>query len=103
MHTRTGDSSAKGSGSSVAAVVTVGLGTSPWVSDQIVVSVPCSVEQCAAEPLRVVPVLPSGEQFAPITTGGDGVGATTSVEHAHDVGMPEGGSNVRLSRPSSLR
>jgi hypothetical protein len=34
-----------GSGSSVTAVVTVGLATSPWVSDQIVVPVSCSVEQ----------------------------------------------------------
>lgn len=45
MHTRTGDSSKTGNGASVAAVVAVGLGTSPSVSDQIVVPVPCSVEQ----------------------------------------------------------
>ena len=47
MHTRSGDSSSTGSGSSVGAVVTVtvGLGTSPWVSDQIVAPVVCSVEQ----------------------------------------------------------
>jgi hypothetical protein len=45
MHTRTGDSSAMGKGSSVASVVTVGLGTSPWLDDQMVAPVFCSVEQ----------------------------------------------------------
>jgi hypothetical protein len=45
MHTSTGDSSATGNGSSVGSVVTVGLGTSPWLSDQIEVPVLCRVEQ----------------------------------------------------------
>ena len=47
MHTRTGDSSSMGNGSSVGSVVTVtvGLGTSPWLSDQMVAPVFCSVEQ----------------------------------------------------------
>jgi len=45
MHTRTGDSSAVGSGSSVASVVTVGLGTVPWLNDQMDAPVFCSVEQ----------------------------------------------------------
>jgi hypothetical protein len=45
MHTRTGDSSSAGSGWSVGSVVTVGLATVPWLSDQIVALVFCSVEQ----------------------------------------------------------
>jgi hypothetical protein len=45
MHTRTGDSSSVGNGSSVGSVVTVGLGTSPWLNDQMVAPVFCSVEQ----------------------------------------------------------
>ena len=45
MHTRTGDSSSVGKGSSVGSVVTVGLGTSPWLNDQMVAPVFCSVEQ----------------------------------------------------------
>jgi hypothetical protein len=45
MQTRTGDSSSIGAGASVGSVVTVGLGTSPWFSDQIDAPVVCSVEQ----------------------------------------------------------
>jgi hypothetical protein len=47
IQTRTGDSSSAGSGVSVGSVVTVtvGLGTSPWLSDQIVLPVPCRFEQ----------------------------------------------------------
>jgi hypothetical protein len=68
MHTRTGDSSAIGNGSSVGSVVTVGLGISPSLSDQIDAPVVCNVEQCAVAPAAVVPVLPTGEQSAPIAT-----------------------------------
>ncbi len=82
MQTRTGDSSSIGTGASVGSVVTVGLGTSPWRSDQIDAPVVCSVEQYAVAPSAVVAVLPIGEQLAPITAtgvaaavvgGGDGV------------------------------
>ena len=82
MQTRTGDSSSIGTGASVGSVVTVGLGTSPWLSDQIDAPVVCSVEQYAVVPSAVVAVLPTGEQLAPITAtgvaaavvgGGDGV------------------------------
>jgi len=72
MQTRTGDSSSVGSGVSVGSVVTVtvGLGTSPWFSDQIVVLVPCSVEQYAVCPPAVVAVAPVGEHLAPIAATG---------------------------------
>ena len=49
MHTRTGDSSMKGSGSSVGSVVTVGLGMSPWFSDQIEAPVVVQVSDLEAQ------------------------------------------------------
>ena len=70
MHTRIGVSSSMGSGVSVGSIVTVGLGTSSWLSDQMVALVPCSVEQYAVVPSAVVAVLPAGEQSAPMTAGG---------------------------------
>src|SRR4029453_10914814 len=75
MQTRTGFSSATGSGSSVGAAVAVGSAPSPGLSDQIVAPVLCSVEQYAVAPAGVVAVLPSGEQFAPITAAGGGTGS----------------------------
>lgn len=47
MHTRIGDSCSVGTGDSEgsAVAVMVGLATVPWVSDQMVVLVPSSVEQ----------------------------------------------------------
>src|SRR6476469_1952869 len=81
MHTRTGDSSSAGSGSSVAGVVTVmvGAGTTPWVTDQMDAAVPSSVEQYTVLPLAVVPVLPTGEQSAPTTATAGAADAVVAV------------------------
>ena len=62
MHTRTGDSSV-GSGVSVGPVVTVGLGMSPWLSNQTAAPAVCRVEHYAVDPSAVVPVLPGGDQL----------------------------------------
>ena len=94
MHTRTGDSSAMGSGSSVGSVVTVGLGMSPWLSDQIEAPVVCSVEQYAVEPSAVVPVLPTGEQSAPITTAAGAAGGVAVAAAAAVRGGGGGGVKV---------
>ncbi|MDT7755653.1 MAG: hypothetical protein QOH27_1551, partial [Mycobacterium sp.] len=89
MQTRTGDSSSVGKGVSVASVVTVtvGLGTSPWFSDQIVVLVPCSVEQYAVCPAAVAAVAPTGEQLAPIAA----TGVTTAAVVGEGGGSGGGG------------
>ena len=75
MHSRIGDSSSVGSGASVGSVVTVGLAMLPGCNDHTVVPLGCRIEQYAVEPSAVVPVLPAGVQFAPITTVGGGAGA----------------------------
>ncbi|MDT5390559.1 MAG: hypothetical protein QOE04_4200, partial [Mycobacterium sp.] len=94
MQTRTGDSSSVGMGVSVASVVTVtvGLGTSPWFSDQIVVLVPCSVEQYAVCPAAVVAVAPTGEQLAPIAA--TGVTGAAVVGEGGEGGGSGGGNGV---------
>ena len=99
MHTRTGGSPPKGSGASVGSAVTVGLGMSPWLSDQIEAPVDCSVEQYAPVPFSVVPVLPTGEHAAPMTA----TGAATAVVVAELVvgggdggGSGGGGNGVNL-------
>jgi hypothetical protein len=74
IHTRIGDSSSVGSGVSVASVVTVGLAMLPCCNDHTVVPLGSRGEQYAVEPSAVVPVLPDGVQFAPITTVGGGAG-----------------------------
>src|SRR5215218_2299812 len=113
MHTRTGDSSSIGSGSSVGAVVTVGLGTSPWLSDQIEPPVACSFEQYAVTPSAVVAVLPTGKQLAPITAtggctgsggGGNGVGGgDATVGDVTVVGCAVGvGDSGRSARRNSM-
>src|SRR6267378_7491529 len=92
MHSRTGDSSAIGSGCSAGAVVTVGLGTSPGLSDQIEAPVVCSVEQYAVAPLAVVAVLPTGEHLAPITA----TGAAGDVAAGGATGSGGGGSGMNV-------
>src|SRR5689334_3137300 len=98
MHTRTGVSSETGSGSSVACVVTVmvGTGTTPWLTDQIDAPVPSSVEQYTVLPFAVVPEEPTGEQSAP-TTAADGVteAVTVVVADADGGGAGAGGAALR--------
>ena len=52
----------------------------------------CRIEQYAVEPSAVVPVLPAGVQFAPITTVGGGAGA--AVVDGGGTGSGGGGRGV---------
>jgi hypothetical protein len=108
VHTRTGDSSSIGNGSSVGAAVTVGLGTGPAFSDQIDSLVVCSVEQYAVAPSAVVAVLPTGEQLAPTTatggftgSGGGGRGVNAVLVTVGDSAVAMGGSD-RSARRNSM-